>query len=193
MSGVVEDKDFGWKDILAGLTAADGKTTKVGIVGAAAKQPAGGTVTETKKRRRKRKGLAGKILGAREVEVVKTRQLTLAEVAAIHEFGAPEADVPERSFLRAAVDDNKDAITDEFIRLGESIFDAEPEALKITLEEMGGMVAGFMKDKILGGLEPPLSAEMTELREGDWRPLAVLLAQSTTLEHEEKDKDGGEG
>ena len=33
--------------------------------------------------------------------------LTMAELAAIHEFGAPRANVPERSFLRATADEKQ--------------------------------------------------------------------------------------
>ncbi len=187
MSGAVEDKDFGWKEVLSNLAKSDGKTTKVGIVGEAAKQQVGERTVKVKKtRRKKRKGLAGVILGDKVSEVVKTRPFTLAEVATVHEYGAPEVHIPERSFMRSAVDDNRDAIVDEFIKVGEDIFDPTKEVLKNTLEHMGQMVAGFMKQKIVSGLEPPLSAQQAEVRSGDDRPLAVWLSEGTTLEHEER-------
>ena len=157
MSGVIEDKDFGWKEIVGNLAKADGKTTKVGVVGEAAKRklPSG---------------------------------LIAAEVAAIHEFGAPDAQIPERSFIRAGVDDNRDAIVGEFILLGEAIFDAEPDVLKGMLEHLGGMTAGFIQDEIRRGLEPALSEEVAD-EHGDWRPLAVWLAEAAGgLQHEEQDK-----
>ncbi len=158
MSGKVVDKDLGWNEIIGNLEKADGKTTKVGVVG-----PPG-----------RRKLPSG---------------LTVASVAAVHEFGSSDGRIPERSFIRAAVDDNQDAIVDSFIALGEGIYDLEPEDLKQALEGIGAQVTGYIQAKIRDGLEPPLKPETVEENGGETRPLAVWLSEAQTIEHEE---GGGE-
>jgi hypothetical protein len=152
----VEDTDLGWNEIIGKIERANGKSTKVGVVGAAA-------------RRRMASGL------------------TVAQVAAVHEFGSPEANVPERSFIRAAVDDNRDAIVDEVDRVCGAILEPGPDELRAGLETIGAQVAGFIQDKIRSGLEPALEASTVEANGGETRPLAAWLSESQALEHEEAD------
>lgn len=152
----VEDRDLGWNEIIGKLEKSNGKTTRVGVVGPAARQrmPSG---------------------------------LTVAQVAAVHEFGSPEANVPERSFLRAAVDDNRDAIVDEVDEVCGAILEPGPDELRAGLERIGGMVQGFIQAKIREGLEPPLAESTVAANDGETRPLASWLSESQALEHEETD------
>lgn len=85
----------------------------------------------------------------------KGEKLTLLEVAAVHEFGAPDAGIPQRSFIRATVD----------LRASEIAADQETIAAgvlagKITPEQgaemLGARVQGMIQTRIAEGISPPL-------------------------------------
>ena len=156
MPADIEDTDLGWNEIIGKVEKSNGKTTRVGVVGPAARQrmPSG---------------------------------LTVAQVAAVHEFGSPEANVPERSFIRAAVDDNRDAIVDQVNEVCGAILEPGPDELRAGLERIGATVQGFIQAKIREGLEPPLAESTVERNKGETRPLASWLSESQALEHEEPD------
>src|SRR5262245_44048037 len=69
---------------------------------------------------------------APEAEADHGEGLTNADLAAIHEFGAPAAHIPERSFLRSTFDENQRAYQQEADRIAGAVLDgnaAEGEVL----------------------------------------------------------------
>jgi phage gpG-like protein len=95
--------------------------------------------------------------------------VTLAFVAAVHEFGAPDANVPERSFLRATYDANPThwdkRLRDELTRVVKQGRDPRA-ALLVVMEELRSAII----DRINSGIDPPL-AESTIQRKGESTPL----------------------
>lgn len=83
--------------------------------------------------------------------------ITVAEIAAIHEFGLG---VPERSWLRDFVDENRDEIHQLMRRAGREIAAGmEPEK---AMARFGLVIVGKVKERIIAGIDPPL-AEVTKI------------------------------
>ena len=78
--------------------------------------------------------------------------LTVAELAAIHEFGL--GDAQERSFIRGWVDENREAIKQRLASLARRVIKAEltPEQ---ALAQFGEWAVGQIKERMLRGLGSP--------------------------------------
>lgn len=94
---------------------------------------------------------------------------SLVEVAAVHEFGAPAAGVPQRSFIRATVDLNEREIA-RLQHATMSSFVQGKVTLRQGLDRIGMKVAAMMQKRIAAGIDPPL-AESTIARKGSSKPL----------------------
>lgn len=95
--------------------------------------------------------------------------LTLLEVAAIHEFGAPAAGIPQRSFIRAGVDTQLAEIQRVQRALaGQTIRGAI--TLDVALDRLGAKVSALLQNRIAAGIDPPNSAA-TIARKGSSKPL----------------------
>jgi phage gpG-like protein len=95
--------------------------------------------------------------------------LTLLEVAAIHEFGAPAAGIPQRSFIRAGVD----AQLPEIQRVQRALAAQTIRGaltLDVALDRLGAKVAALLQNRIAAGIDPPNSAA-TIARKGSSKPL----------------------
>lgn len=85
-----------------------------------------------------------------------TGKLSLLEVAAVHEFGAPRAGIPARSFIRGTIDERAEDIARlERVMLAKVV--AGDIALKPALDAVGAKVAGWIQQRIAAGIDPPLS------------------------------------
>lgn len=100
---------------------------------------------------------------------------SLMDVALAHEFGAPQAGIPQRSFIRAGVDERRVEI-DRLVRVlavrvakGQS---AEEQALDL----LGAKVAAWCQARIVAGIAPPL-AESTLARKGGKTTPLILTGQ----------------
>lgn len=95
--------------------------------------------------------------------------LTLLEVAAVHEFGAPAAGIPQRSFIRAGVDTQLAEIQRVQRALAlQTIRGAT--TLDVALDRLGAKVAALLQNRIAAGIDPPNSAA-TIARKGSSKPL----------------------
>lgn len=85
----------------------------------------------------------------------KPSSMTLAEIAALHEFGAPGAHIPQRSFIRATVDLHREEIQDLQVKLAARVL-----AGKLTpdqaLGQLGAKVVGFIQRRIASNIPPKL-------------------------------------
>ncbi len=139
MAGKVSVKDNGLSRVVANLSRGKGGRVRVGVLHDAPKKGD------------------------------DTGRATLLEVAAYNEFGAPAANVPQRSFIRATVDAKKPEIQAAQGRVAKQVL-----AGKITfhqgLEQIGAKVVGLMKQRIAAGI-PPENAESTIARKGSSKPL----------------------
>lgn len=103
--------------------------------------------------------------------------LTVAQLAAIHEFGKvihqPRMRrtivIPERSFLRATIDQYRDAITRRDVLLAQGYVLGKFE-LKPSLELLGQYVVGLIKQRIANGIAPP-NSPWTIAQKGSSKPL----------------------
>lgn len=96
-------------------------------------------------------------------------QPTNAEVAAINEFGLGHN--PERSFLRATVDQEKSEIHDRLRHIGGTIFDFKSTGdIKQEARLFGEWFVGRMKQRIRDGIDPP-DAPATIAEKGSSTPL----------------------
>lgn len=109
-------------------------------------------------------------------------KLSLVEVAAIHEFGAPGADIPQRSFIRATVDEKASEIQALQVSLAGQIIAGEvtPDA---ALEMLGAKVAAMCQARIAQGIGPALHPD-TIAKKGSSKPLVDTgqLRSSITYE-----------
>ena len=80
---------------------------------------------------------------------------SVAQVAAYHELGAPGAGIPERSFMRSSMDENKDKITSITKKLTRKVTNGEMNMIQ-ALEVLGASLQQMMKTKIRNGLSPAL-------------------------------------
>jgi phage gpG-like protein len=92
---------------------------------------------------------------------------TNAEIAAIHEFGLGNA--PERSFLRATVEANKEEIVRNIRTVGKGIFKSN-ETIKHGLERVGLWFVSKMQARIRAHISPALSPK-TIAAKGSSTPL----------------------
>ncbi|EQB7288420.1 hypothetical protein ACYTIM_003815 [Morganella morganii] len=111
--------------------------------------------------------------------------LSNATIAAAHEFGVP-GHIPERSFLRSTLGENKDKATGLLIRelkadISQGNFSGRAFAI------VGEKLSGEVKRKIQSGINPELDPK-TVARKGSSKPLIDTgnLLQSITYEVRDK-------
>lgn len=95
--------------------------------------------------------------------------LSLVEVALIHEFGAPAAGIPQRSFLRAAIDEHAPDIRRLILAVAARALDGAITPAQ-ALDQIGSKVAGWVQTRIDQGIAPSLKPE-TIARKGSSKPL----------------------
>jgi hypothetical protein len=94
---------------------------------------------------------------------------SLLEIAGYHEFGAPDAGIPMRSFIRATVDEKGDEITAAINSQARLVVLGKATAI-VAMERLGAFVKGLIQARIAAGIEPA-NAESTVLRKGSSKPL----------------------
>lgn len=107
--------------------------------------------------------------------------ITMAQLASIHEFGAPSAGIPERSFLRSAIIEGQEGISN-LISQGVSVYLRDGKQIDLQFYDRIGLYASnLVKDKIVRGPFVPLK-EATIERKGSSKPLVDTgaLRQSIT-------------
>jgi len=83
-------------------------------------------------------------------------EVSNVDLAIIHEFGAPAANIPERSFVRSTFARNRDKYSAALKKLAENIF-THPRSAEDILGLVGAKMAADMKQTIADGIEPPNS------------------------------------
>ena len=104
---------------------------------------------------------------------------TTAEIAQIHEYGAPDAGIPERSFVRSTVSTNQSKYDGQIASLRDEIFDANSD---LTVEKALGLIgqsaSSDMKKTIRAGIQPPLKASTIRGKNGAQIAKAKATARS---------------
>ena len=130
-----------------------------------------GILADAPKQHDPRKVVDGKRKGKKNLTEVTfdggTHVATLLEVAFWNEFGT--ADIPQRSFIRATVDENLDRIQALQAALAKRIILAEITAEQ-AMAQLGAFVKGLIQSRIARGIEPA-NAPSTVARKGSSKPL----------------------
>lgn len=117
------------------------------------------------------------VQGAQAAANHQDSSLTVATIATVHEFGKtihhPKLNrttvIPERSFLRATIDQYATAIARRNVLLMQGYADGK-FALESSLELLGQYVVGLIKQRIANGIAPP-NSPYTTARKGSSKPL----------------------
>jgi hypothetical protein len=104
---------------------------------------------------------------------------TVADIALVHEFGL--GDVPERSFLRAWVDENKAEIQQRLKAATESVVFGQQTA-DVAMNRFGLWAVGEVKKRIIAGISPPLDPK-TIARKGSATPLVDTGQLLSSITH----------
>ena len=91
----------------------------------------------------------------------------MAKVAAIQEFGAPEANIPKRPFMKPTVENHEGEWAD---KLGSLLVLADYDA-KAALQVLGEVTKSDLQDSIKSVMEPPLKPATIRAKGGNAKPL----------------------
>lgn len=114
--------------------------------------------------------------------------ITNVEIGTIHEFGAPEAGIRERSFLRAGIDENQSELNTMTDKLLGQIVDGK-ESVSRALGLIGQKAVAVIKNRIADGIAPDLKQKTIDNRKRQFgksssKPLVATgqLVNSITYE-----------
>jgi len=83
--------------------------------------------------------------------------ITSAQLGYIHEFGAPEKNIPARPFLVPGVKSVQKEINEGFKKAGELAMDGKKESVMRQLHRIGLLAQNAVRKKISEGIPPPLA------------------------------------
>lgn len=90
----------------------------------------------------------------------------LMDLAIIHEFGAPAAHIPQRSFFRATIDANADKIKALLLKGATDVFLGKRNSDEV-LGALGEFVVGKMQATIRSRIAPPNAPSTLKQKNGD--------------------------
>jgi hypothetical protein len=98
--------------------------------------------------------------------------MTNVQLGVIHEFGSPEAGIPERSFIRSTFDSHREGYVERLRKLVKAVYEGKT-TIKRILGLLGLEMEWDQKNAILkgAGIPPPLAAATIRAKEraGRWR------------------------
>ena len=100
----------------------------------------------------------------REDEDGKAAEITNAALAYIHEFGAPEKNIPPRPFLAPGVESIKDQIAERLGKAAGLVLDGQFGEAKRGLQDVGRMAEDAVKRKITDGPFVPIKESTKRAR-----------------------------
>lgn len=95
----------------------------------------------------------------------------LPELAAIHEFGSPANNIPERSFIRSTMRVCRKEFVDQQKKLVKSLLNPSGEHVTTGLDRLGAYVAKRIRERVRGGEITPSLKPATVSRKGSSVPL----------------------
>lgn len=175
--GKVIERDLGWAEIKARAAELKGSKVKVGILQSAAPHRAS-------------------TIDAAGADLIKSafshlsfeggaptgKEIPMADLATVHEYGAPERGIPQRSFIGSTIDEQGQEIAKLGTRAARRMIDG-----KITVQQVLGIVgtktAALIQQKIVDGPFAP-NAPLTIRLKGSDKPLIDTgqLRQSISYE-----------
>lgn len=144
-------KDRGRKRLVAAVEAMAGLQVTVGVQGASALKPA---------KIRKARGGHGRKKSKRATRLEASR-IRMVDLAAIHEFGAPIVNIPERSFIRSTFADQSKIRRVTRAALKDVIKGRDPVAVA---NRAGMRLEAAVKKTLTDLRDPPLAPSTIERR-----------------------------
>jgi hypothetical protein len=97
----------------------------------------------------------------------------IVQIGAVHEFGSADGHIPERSYLRSTVDQQRQKYADAIVRILEAATKAPDgrAALRLGLTRLGYVAAGDVQRTIVELHEPPNAPETIRKKYGQDNPL----------------------
>lgn len=136
-------------------------------------------------------GLAGKevVVGVTRATAGRgqTGQINNAELAAVHEFGTRDGRIPERSFIRSSMHDNRDDYVGMHAGNLRKVVRGEMQFEK-SLDLLGVKAASDVQEKIRRGELEPLKPATIQ-RKGSSTPLIDTGHLRQSITHEVRDAD----
>lgn len=148
MGGEFEDKDTGWADLCTTCEVNGGEAS--GFVGFLR------STAHYKNKAARGKG-------------EKANPITVAQIAAVNEYGSQDGRIPERSFIRSTVNEYHDQIQRMLDKFSDQILEG-----KMTRKRALGIASQFLADKIRAKINsgvPPRNAASTVRRKGSSKTL----------------------
>lgn len=109
----------------------------------------------------------------------------LIDVAIIHEFGAPKAGIPARSFIRAWADESRQRHNDEVRKMAKAVIEGKLDAVQ-ALERLGLRRKAEVQKRISAGIDPPLKQSTID-RKGSSKPLIDTGQLRSGIDYEVKE------
>jgi hypothetical protein len=128
-------------------------------------------------------------VGLQQGDEHKSFGQAVAEIGAIHEFGAPGAGIPRRSWLSTALEKNVRSLRGLKTRLLNSIYEGKRSAVQ-ALGLLGQVHEDQVKANIVDGEFAPLKPE-TIRRKGSSKPLIDTAQMRQSVRHVEVMTGGG--
>jgi len=91
--------------------------------------------------------------------------LSNAFLAYIHDNGSPINNIPARPFIKQTIEENAEYVSKMMLK---ALMSKDPEAI---LAELGEVMAGKIKAKIMMGVDPALQPETVKKKKGNALPL----------------------
>jgi len=153
-------RDLGWSDLMREIDKMKNSYTKVGF-------PSEGAVDN--------RGGEDQYASMSEV----------ATVGAVHEFGAPKRHIPERSFIRSGVDENRKRLADLQTKEAGRVMDGK-STVAISLGRIGEFMKGRIQAKITAGPFKPLAeATIAARKRPSEKPLIDTGSMRQSVQHVE--------
>lgn len=114
-------------------------------------------------------GVMGEKAAAMHAASPESARLTNVEIGLIHEFGAPKAHIPERSFLRSTFAEQREKVIQVAAKAAQKVY-ADESGFERRLGQIGLYLAAEVKKKIVSKIAPP-NAPSTIARKGSSTPL----------------------
>jgi phage gpG-like protein len=173
--------DHGYAERINQIAAMDHLFTKVGL-------PENGEVGEQKKRRvvvRKGKQRFGSYTAVRGSRHEAAENMSeIIRIAAVHEFGAPKRNIPERPFIRTSFDDNFPALQ-EFKKTQAMLVIQGKQTAMTGIKKIGEWLTNKTKAKINSNIPPELDPK-TIKRKHSSRTLIDTAQLLNSIQHTEE-------
>jgi hypothetical protein len=113
--------------------------------------------------------------------------LSIVDIWTIHEFGAPGAGIPERSFIRGWFDERKEENEAALRKIALAVLDGRVASVSQGLDRFGVLCTGGVQKRIAVGIDPP-NAPLTVALKGSSKPLIDTGQLRSSIAHKVEKK-----